>query len=34
MMTAMPRRLPHVASPLVPVLEHDGVTVVLVSVEV
>jgi|tagenome__1003787_1003787.scaffolds.fasta_scaffold20940939_5 hypothetical protein len=29
----MPRRLPHVASPLVPVLQRDGVTVMLVSVE-
>lgn len=34
MMSAMPHRLPHVVSPLVPVLEHHGVTIVLVSVEV
>jgi hypothetical protein len=29
----MPRRLPRVANPLVPVLERDGVTILLVSVE-
>jgi hypothetical protein len=34
MMSDMPHGLPHVVSPLVPVLEHDGVTIVLISVEV